>query len=248
MQGTKPAILKEKQTNSVKNQVHGAISTKNLEKLKELVEQHDVDAHEEISVKGFYWTCLHYASHFNSTACLEYLLKRTFKKNPESYIDIINIKTKEGWTPLMICAIYKSTEALQLLYHCGGVDPSLKDNNDRTAAKLAEYYGALHCYEHIKKFPESLVPINKIFLSSEASMNLEKDPKYKELFMNGTRLPCRICNSNLGYLKYSVCCGVPSHKACLKNHDFNCPECSKKTELTCQIISPEKAFTLSNAV
>mmetsp|Transcript_64653 Transcript_64653/g.75170 ORF Transcript_64653/g.75170 Transcript_64653/m.75170 type:complete len:247 (-) Transcript_64653:120-860(-) len=245
MQATKPSLIQEKQSNTIKNQVHGAISSKNLEKLKELVEKNDVDAHEEISVKGYYWTCLHYAAHFNATNCLEYLLKRTYKKNPDQYVDIVNIKTKEGWSPLMISAIYKSTEALQLLYHCGGVDPSMKDSSDRTAAKLAEYYGALHCFEHIKKFPESLIPVNKVFLSSEASMNLEKDPKYKELFLNGTRLPCRECQSNLGYIKYSTCCGVPAHKICLKDKDFRCPECEKVTELTCQIINPDKAFTLS---
>ena len=245
MQIIKPPYILQLQTNTTKNRVHGAISTKGLDKLKEYVEKYNVDANEEISVKGFYWTCLHYCAHFNATCCLEYFLKRTYKKNPTEFKNIINAKTKEGWTPLMICAIYKSTEALQLLLHCGGVDLTLKDNNGRTVTGLAEYYGALLCFEQLKKYPESQIPVNTIFLNSQISMNPEKDPMYKDLLMNGVRLPCKICKENLGYLKYSVCCGVPVHKVCLGKKGNICPECSKQTELTSQVLIPEKAFTLA---
>lgn len=59
----------------------------------------------------------------------------------------------------MICAIFDSIEALQILCQYGGVDPGAKDNNDKTAIKLAEQYGTLKCIDYMRIFSESLMPV-----------------------------------------------------------------------------------------
>lgn len=52
----------------------------------------------------------------------------------------MNIKTKDGWTPLMISVIYKSTECLNILIEYGGIELLAKDYNNLTSLKLAENY------------------------------------------------------------------------------------------------------------
>ena len=39
---------------------------------------------------------------------LEFLLNLTYRKYPENYADILNMKTNDGWSALMICCIYES--------------------------------------------------------------------------------------------------------------------------------------------
>lgn len=41
------------------------------------------------------------------------------------------MKTKEGWTPAMICCIYKSTESLDVLLRIGGINFNCKDKNNK---------------------------------------------------------------------------------------------------------------------
>ena len=57
---------------------------------------------EEISKSGFYWTVLHYASHYGHYDVLSYLIDFLYD-HPDKY-DIFNLQTTEGKTPL-ICAV-----------------------------------------------------------------------------------------------------------------------------------------------
>ena len=57
-------------------------------------------------------------------------------------------------------------------------------------------------------------------------MSLELKIKYRELLLYGKRLPCFICLNDVGYLKYTSCCGHPIHHGC-KPLDEKCPMCKK---------------------
>ena len=233
----------EKQTDDIKNKLHAAISNNDSNKFKELMKQFNVDPHEELSVKEHNWTGIHYAAHFKAPQILEYLLILTYTKYPKDYIRILNMKTKEGWTCLMIASIYKSLECLKLLYQYGGLQTQLTDCQDKTALKLAEFYGATECYEYISKQPKSNIPLNKDMFALK--LKIETNPQYTELLTYGIRLPCLFCNSNMGYLRYCRWCGCPVHKICLKENDSICKGCKKSGgEITGEIIFPEKAFVL----
>ena len=57
---------------------------------------------EEISKSGYYWTVLHYASHYGHFDILEYLIE-FLADHPDKY-EIFNMQTTEGKTPLF-CAV-----------------------------------------------------------------------------------------------------------------------------------------------
>jgi ankyrin repeat protein len=57
---------------------------------------------EEISKSGYYWTVLHYASHYGHYEVLNFLIE--FLEDHPRKMDIFNMQTTEGKTPLF-CAI-----------------------------------------------------------------------------------------------------------------------------------------------
>src|SRR5690606_27221250 len=109
------------QTDSTKNQMHGAIQRGDLAHVKRLIQLYKIQPNEECSVRGYFWTALHYACHFDSVECLEFLIKYTYSQNKDKYIDIMNLKTREGWTPLMIASLYGKRNSLITLLNYGGL-------------------------------------------------------------------------------------------------------------------------------
>jgi hypothetical protein len=75
-----------------------------LEELKEVLENDSkkYSVTEEISKSGYYWTVLHYASHYGHYDILIYLIE--FLSNEENKYEIFNMQTTEGKTPLF-CAV-----------------------------------------------------------------------------------------------------------------------------------------------
>ena len=57
---------------------------------------------EEISKSGYYWTVLHYASHYGHYEVLNFLIE-FLECHPDKF-EIFNMQTTEGKTPLF-CAI-----------------------------------------------------------------------------------------------------------------------------------------------
>lgn len=257
----------EKQTNSIKNKAHGAISEDNIKDFKRLCEYFSLDPNEEISVKGFYWTCLHYAAHFKSLKILEFLLVQIYKDNRENFQQIVNLQTKEGWTPPMVAAIYNSVKALDIFLKFGGIDLNIEDKDGKKIIDLAKKYGAYDSKElaqkYLNNFPDGKIPINVSLFDmalnepmneeiSEKSEKLSKSPElskenkeqFKKLLFEGVRVPCIICLSNLGYLHYTSCCGQPLHKPC-KGSIHKCPFCNYNSfELITEVLYPNRAFVL----
>ena len=72
-----------------------------LDELKEALSK-EYSITEEISKQGYYWTILHYASHYGHYDILIYLIEY-LDDHPNKY-EIFNMQTTEGKTPLF-CAV-----------------------------------------------------------------------------------------------------------------------------------------------
>jgi hypothetical protein len=197
---------------------------------------------------------------------MEYFLKQLYKTNPANYVKIVNEKTKEGWTPLMLCSFYGAKKCMEILLTAGGVKPFLTDNNRRTAEIIASN---LHFEDMVRilKAERSKVqkpdlahttPVNFVYLNSVQEevtpmprdvtikvCTIEDKEEHKELLSKGDRLPCVICLGNLGFIKYTTCCGQPMHPMCKSDTLTHCPFCKKSFwDLTSEIEFPERAFEL----
>jgi len=234
-----------RQPNPIKNKLHNAIKANDYTKVVEIIEENDIDPNEEISVSGHNWTPLHYAAHFNADQILEYLLNRTYQRNANQFTEIVNSQTKEGWSPIMIASIYRAVECVAAFVKYGGIKTDLVDNEGKTPLALAEYYGAIYCYEILQNLPWGVLDVNVMYLNQEKVLNYEHDPEYYDLLVNGVPKPCVYCESNMGYLRYSTCCGTPMHKQCLQANDLVCGCCANfNTEVYGEILDPNKAFFL----
>ena len=60
-----------------------------LEELKEVLENKEYSVTEEISKGGYYWTVLHYASHYGHYDILIYLIE--YLQNDTDKFDIFNM-------------------------------------------------------------------------------------------------------------------------------------------------------------
>ena len=96
---------------------------------------------EEISKSGYYWTVLHYASHYGHYDILIYLIE-FLEKHPDKF-DIFNMQTTEGKTPLF-CAILSGDIKLQekqriikLWFDTNSIDLSLRKSSGDDLLQLA---------------------------------------------------------------------------------------------------------------
>lgn len=86
---------------------------------------------EEVSKSGFFWTVLHYASHYGHYEVLAYLID-LLEDHPNKY-DIFNLQTTEGKTPLF-CVILsadiddeeKKHRIIKLWFETNCIDLSLR--------------------------------------------------------------------------------------------------------------------------
>lgn len=95
---TKDHTIKEKM------ELYTSSTKGKLDELREALENptKKFSVTEEISKSGYYWTVLHYASHYGHYDVLLYLIE-FLDEHPDKF-DIFNMQTTEGKTPLF-CAI-----------------------------------------------------------------------------------------------------------------------------------------------
>jgi hypothetical protein len=109
---------------------------------------------EEVSKSGFYWTVLHYASHYGHYEVLAYLID-LLEDHPNKY-DIFNLQTTEGKTPLF-CVILsadiedeeKKHRIIKLWFDTNCVDLSLRKKTGEDLLQLAQ---ANHLYQFVVEY------------------------------------------------------------------------------------------------
>jgi hypothetical protein len=147
------AICYDQQTNTIKNELHKAIQTDNLSEVRRIFKLFHVHPTEEISVRGSYWTLLHYAVHFQAMKVLDFLIRALYRAriDDENFIQAINIRTIEGYNPAMVAVIYRCKEPLQVLLKYGGVDLRNTTIYGENIYCLAEKYCAIECQNLLDK-------------------------------------------------------------------------------------------------
>jgi ankyrin repeat protein len=98
---------------------------------------------EEISKSGYFWTVLHYASHYGHYDTLLYLIDY-LSDNPDKF-EIFNMQTTEGKTPLF-CAVLsgdiKKVEdkqrIIKLWFDTNCIDLSLRKQSGEDLLQLAK--------------------------------------------------------------------------------------------------------------
>lgn len=90
--------------------------------------------------EGEGWNILHFAVKINALECIEFILKSQYEQSSDEYNKLVNSKTVEGYTPLMIAIISESNDALMTLLKYGGINIRTKDNKKRTSYELAINY------------------------------------------------------------------------------------------------------------
>ena len=240
-----------------KNQLHSAIKTNHIENVARLITLFNVEPNEECSIKGHFWTALHYAVYFDRPEIIEYFAKTIYKRHKEDYIEIMNLKTKDDMNPMMLAALYGRKSALEMLFKCGGIRLYERNKKGQIALEIAIFSQKFSVEAVLKKEMDRLTkptntPLNKEFLEDfnelqpiEKSKDFEDQDAYAQLLLKGKPLPCLACGSNKGWLKYSNCCGQAYHAYCVEK-TLHCLVCNYyKFHLTNQIKHPERAFTLA---
>lgn len=93
-----------------------------------------------MGVKGSRWNLLHVCAKYDAVECTKLLLKKTYQQDQDDYLQIINVKTAEGYTALMISVIYQANKTLKLLLRLGGSDHSIIESSKLRAYELALNY------------------------------------------------------------------------------------------------------------
>lgn len=120
-----------------------AHATKGLtDKMKDHVEKFNSSLLEEISKHGFFWTVLHFSSHYGHMDLLKYCI--SFFRNDEMRFDIYNLQTIEGKTPLF-CAITsgdinleKKKQIISLWFETRLVDLTLRKKTGEDLLELSK--------------------------------------------------------------------------------------------------------------
>lgn len=93
-------FLKNELNSSQKMELYDCGVKGDLEKLKNLHKIKNYNIMEECSASGYFWTVLHYASHYGFVNIVRYIVE-LYKDDPDKTFKL-NIQSNLGLTPLMI--------------------------------------------------------------------------------------------------------------------------------------------------
>ncbi|KAL4494524.1 hypothetical protein ABPG72_004426 [Tetrahymena utriculariae] len=262
----RPLLMTDQQHVSIKNNLYHAIKRNDLERVRKMMRLFQIEPGEEISTFGNQWTPIHYAVFFKYPKILEFLIQLTYlkyKNDVEKYVQVMNMPTKSGHSPLMVGAVYDTVDCLKVLFKYGGLQLFKKDCSAMDCIKLAIKYDSKDASDFIQdriaqnNFQEFLevnvdafksIPDLKTLLHQryEVQMTEELVLQNRDILLYGEPISCIICLQNTGFLKYSNCCGQPLHQHCHAEKIMQCPLCkSNNFYLISEVLHPNRAFTFN---
>ena len=240
-----PTIYLNLQPKKLRNEIFKAYSQNKLSKLIKLIEYHNFQLNEDFAEIRFYWNCLHHAVFFKHETILKYLNNFHFNSNQLAYMDIINAKTKERWTPLMLSINFGSEACLSLLWQSAEIKLLDMDKEDNTSYVITQIFNQ----NKLKKFImdeffdesdtgcpinlENFASINEIYNEEEkeeieaGEINMVHGmDEYQVIDLINGNLRCISCSRSDGNFRYTLCCGKPMHQECYSNDLICiCPYC-----------------------
>lgn len=133
-----------KHTIKEKMELYTSSTKGKLDELKDALTnpQKNLSPTEEISKQGYYWTILHYASHYGHYDVLIFLIEY-LDDHPDKY-EIFNMQTTEGKTPLF-CAVLsgdiklvEKQRIIKLWFDTNCIDLSLRKQTGEDLLQLAK--------------------------------------------------------------------------------------------------------------
>jgi len=118
-------FLSNSLNNSQKMELYNTAINGNVDKLKELVEVKKYNLMEECSASGYYWTVLHYASHYGHINVVNYILE--YYQSHCDKVDLLNLQSNLGLSPLLISinnsgSTEKKKQIIELYVHYDIID------------------------------------------------------------------------------------------------------------------------------
>lgn len=80
---------------------------------------------------------LHFMAKDNALKCMDVCLRQSFQRDPKGYLEVVNAKTNEDDTPLLLACQYKSNEVIKLILDYGGVDIAAINSKKQVAYQVA---------------------------------------------------------------------------------------------------------------
>jgi len=112
-------------TNNQKMELYNSSINGNVDALKNLVENKKYNLMEECSASGYFWTVLHYASHYGHINIINFILD--YHQNNQNKLDILNMQSNLGLSPLLISinnsgSIDKKKQVIELFVRYDAID------------------------------------------------------------------------------------------------------------------------------
>lgn len=140
--------------NSQKMELYNTAINGNVDKLKELVEVKKYNLMEECSASGYYWTVLHYASHYGHVNVVNYILQ--YYQNHSDKLELLNLQSNLGLSPLLISinnsgGLEKKKQIIELYVHYDIIDFKICSKEEEDIFDLCKKHNLLDYFLSILK-------------------------------------------------------------------------------------------------
>jgi len=96
----------------LKNKILRAITCDNARKLYQVLDKNVVAFGVEIGTRGSRWNVLHFCAKNNAHQCTEFILKTQYQEFQDEYKSLLNARTIEGYSVLVIAIINRSHKVM----------------------------------------------------------------------------------------------------------------------------------------
>jgi hypothetical protein len=146
-------LVKSLNTNQ-KMELYNCGTNGDCKTLKELIDEKSYPLFEECSASGYFWTCLHYASHYGYVDIVEFYLKKT--QNDPNKVDKLSMQSNLGLSPLFISLcnlsnLEKKKDILKLHVQFDVIDYKICSKNGEDIFKICQNQGLLEYFLSLLK-------------------------------------------------------------------------------------------------
>ena len=147
--------LKNELSSTQKMELYDCGVKGDLEKLKTLISNKQYNLLEECSASGYFWTVLHYASHYGFVNIVRHVVE-ALKNNPKR-IEKLNLQSNLGLSPLMIAInnmtnFEKKKEVIDIYAQTNAIDFSICTAKGEDIIELCKKHNLLdYLYRALKE-------------------------------------------------------------------------------------------------